>query len=133
MRAFVVALSAALVFATAAAPAVLADAPAPLKIARTDKGEVLTGPNGMTLYIFTKDTEPGKSTCNGPCAQNWPPFRPEAGAPGGPSGDLTVITRDDGSKQYAYKGKPLYYWKNDKQPGDTTGHGVNSVWFVAQP
>jgi predicted lipoprotein with Yx(FWY)xxD motif len=49
------------------------------------------------------------------------------------SGDYSVITRDDGTKQWALKGKPLYYWVKDQKPGDTTGDGVNSVWHTAKP
>jgi predicted lipoprotein with Yx(FWY)xxD motif len=88
---------------------------------------VLTGNNGMTLYIFDKDTD-GKSACNGKCAENWPPLV----ADGSASGDFSVITRDDGKKQYAYKGKPLYFWAKDQKPGDKTGDGVNNVWHVAK-
>lgn len=107
--------------------------PAPLKQAQAGElGTILTGPTGMTLYTFAKDTEPGKSACTGACAEPWPPFRPDANAPA-PKAPLTIITRDDGSKQYAYKGKPLYHWMRDKKPGDTTGHKVAGVWFVAQP
>jgi predicted lipoprotein with Yx(FWY)xxD motif len=106
--------------------------PAPLKHAKAgDLGEVLTDPKGMTLYTFTADTEPGKSSCNATCASNWPPFRPEGSA--APKAPRTVISREDGTKQYAYKGKPLYYWKNDKKPGDTTGHKSGDRWFVAKP
>ncbi len=106
--------------------------PAPLKHAKVAQmGEVLVGPSGMTLYTFANDKEPGKSACTGPCAENWPPFKPEANAPA-PKAPLSIITRDDGAKQYAYKGKPLYYWKNDKKAGDATGHGVNNVWAVAK-
>ncbi|HOC01350.1 MAG TPA: hypothetical protein PKM43_21700, partial [Verrucomicrobiota bacterium] len=42
--------------------------------------------------------------------------------------DYSVITRDDGKTQLAYKGKPLYYWAKDAKPGDKTGDGVNQVW-----
>ncbi len=84
---------------------------------------------GMTLYTFDKDSG-GKSACNGPCATNWPPLM--AGADAKPSGDWTVITRDDGSKQWAYKGKPLYGWVKDTKAGDMTGDGVNSVWHAAK-
>ena len=128
-------VAAALVTLTLIAPrfAGAADVPAPLKSSKAGElGEVLTGPNGMTLYTFTNDKQPGKSACNGPCAENWPPFRPEATA-SAPKEPLSIISRDDGTKQYAYKDKPLYYWKNDKQPGDTTGHKVRDIWFVAQP
>lgn len=93
---------------------------------------VLVGPNGMTLYTFDKDTAgSGKSVCNGQCATNWPPLM---AAPGeSASGDYSIITRDDGSKQWALKGKPIYYWIKDTKPGDTNGDGVNGVWQVAKP
>jgi predicted lipoprotein with Yx(FWY)xxD motif len=109
------------------------DIPAPLKHAKVGQlGEVLTDARGMTLYVFANDTEPAKSACVGSCSSNWPPFRPSAGDPA-PKPPLTVITRDDGGKQYAYKGKPLYFWKNDKKPGDAKGHKFADRWFVAQP
>ena len=93
---------------------------------------VLTGPSGMTLYTFDRDAAgSGKSVCNGPCATNWPPLM--AGASDQPSGDYTIITRDDGSKQWAHKGKPLYFWAKDAKPGDKTGDGFNKVWSVARP
>ena len=92
-------------------------------------GDVLTNPAGMTLYTFDKDAG-GKSACNAGCAAKWPPFMAPADAKA--SGDYTVITRDDGSKQWAYKGKPLYLWVNDKKPGDTTGDKVGSVWHVVK-
>ena len=109
------------------------DVPPPLKVVKAgDLGMVLTGPNGMTLYTFANDKEAGKSACNGSCAINWPPMKVDAGDPA-PKEPLSIITRDDGSKQYAFKGKPLYYWKDDKKAGDTTGHKFRDVWFVAQP
>lgn len=92
----------------------------------------LTGKNSMTLYTFDKDTAgSGKSVCNGPCATNWPPLMAAADAKD--AGDYTVITRDDGSKQVAYKGKPLYFWAKDAKPGDKTGDGFNNVWHAAKP
>ena len=93
---------------------------------------VFVGSNGMTLYTFDRDaTGSGKSVCNGPCAQNWPPLMAAAGAAA--SGDWVVVTRDDGSKQWAYKGKPLYFWVKDQKAGDRTGDGVNNVWRLAKP
>jgi predicted lipoprotein with Yx(FWY)xxD motif len=93
---------------------------------------VLVGPNGMTLYVFDKDeANSGKSSCNGPCASNWPPLM--AADTDKPTGDYTVITRDDGKKQWAMKGKPLYYWSKDSKPGDKTGDGVLNVWHAAKP
>lgn len=94
-------------------------------------GGIMTGANGMTLYTFDKDIAgSGKSVCNGPCAVNWPPFLAGAGDQAG--GDWSVIGRDDGSKQWAYAGKPLYYWSKDRQPGDRTGDGFNNAWHVVK-
>ncbi len=104
---------------------------APTKVGDSAKGKVLANDKGMTLYVFDKDSG-GKSACNGPCAGNWPPLMAAADAK--PMGDYSVITRADGSKQWAYKGRPLYNWKNDKKPGDITGDGfLNGAWHIAKP
>ena len=93
---------------------------------------VLTGSNGMTLYTFDKDLAgSGKSACNGPCANNWPPLFVVEGESA--SGDYSIVVRDDGKKQWAYKGKPLYHWAKDQKAGDKTGDGFNNVWRVAKP
>lgn len=93
---------------------------------------VLTGTNGMTLYTFDRDMAgSGKSVCNGPCATNWPPLVAADDAKLG--GDYSIIARDDGKKQFAYKGKPLYFWSKDAKPGDRTGDGFNKVWHTATP
>jgi predicted lipoprotein with Yx(FWY)xxD motif len=68
--------------------------------------------------------------CNAKCAVLWPPLK--ASAEDKPGGDYAIITRDDGSKQWAYKGKPLYLWIKDQKPGDKTGDGVNKVWHVVK-
>ena len=97
-------------------------------------GEFLVGPDGMTLYIFTND-EPGVSNCTGGCADNWPPLTlegDEVAAGDGVTGELALIEREDGSMQVTYDGQPLYYWANDSAPGDSTGHEVGGVWFVAR-
>jgi len=104
---------------------------APTKTGDSAKGTVLTDAKGMTLYTFDKDAG-GKSACNGPCATNWPPLMAAADAK--PGNGYTVITRNDGGKQWAYKGKPLYTWKNDKKPGDITGDGfLQGAWHIAKP
>jgi len=93
---------------------------------------MLTGPNGMTLYTFDKDAAgSGKSACTGPCEKLWPPFT--ANASDKAAGDYSLIARDDGNKQWAYKGKPLYFWSKDQKSGDMTGDGFNKIWHVAKP
>ncbi|MDY7510958.1 COG4315 family predicted lipoprotein [Ralstonia sp. L16] len=91
----------------------------------------LTDQHGMALYTFDRDAMAGKSACNGKCAENWPPLA--ANDADKPSGDYTIITRDDGKKQWAYRGKPLYLWTKDKMPGDQTGDGFMNVWHIAKP
>lgn len=100
-----------------------------------DLGQFLTDAAGMTLYLFTNDTEANVSVCEGDCATAWPPFTAEEPLtlPDGVDGELTLFERPDGSMQVAYNGIPLYYWQADQNPGDTTGHEVGGVWFVAFP
>jgi predicted lipoprotein with Yx(FWY)xxD motif len=112
------------------APIAVAQTGQPAQVADTSKGKALVDSRGMTLYTFDRDAS-GKSNCSGQCAQNWPPFM--ATSASAPSGDWTVVTREDGSRQWAYKGKPLYTWVRDSKPGDATGDGVNNVWHVAKP
>jgi predicted lipoprotein with Yx(FWY)xxD motif len=127
MRKFLIAV----VAATATLASVALAQMAPTKTGDSAKGKLLTNESGMTLYVFDKDSG-GKSACNGPCAGNWPPLMAKADAM--PMGDYTVVARDDGTKQWAYKGRPLYNWKNDKAPGDITGDGfLNGAWHIAQP
>jgi predicted lipoprotein with Yx(FWY)xxD motif/uncharacterized cupredoxin-like copper-binding protein len=98
-------------------------------------GPFLTDANGMTLYLFTNDTEEGVSACYDDCAAAWPPFTADEplSLPGNVEGELTTITRDDGTTQIAYNGIPLYYWQNDTAPGQTTGQGVGDVWYIVPP
>jgi predicted lipoprotein with Yx(FWY)xxD motif len=102
--------------AVGAAPSFAQTAPA--KTADSAKGKILVDMKGMTLYSFDKDT-PGKSTCNGTCIQNWPALAAAKNSHG--SGDWSVVTRDDGSMQWAYKTKPLYTFAKDTKAGEMTG------------
>jgi predicted lipoprotein with Yx(FWY)xxD motif len=92
---------------------------------------VLADVKGMSLYTFDNDKEPNKSTCAGNCLNNWPALK--AAATDKDMGDWKVITRDDGAKQWVYKGKPLYYFAMDKAPGDKVGDGRGGVWHLAKP
>lgn len=99
---------------------------------RPSTGSYLTDGTGMTLYFFTSDTG-GTSSCTGSCIATWPPFSVSAVVT--PSllnpGDFTTVSRSDGNKQSAFRGRPLYYYAADKKPGDTLGNGINNRWFVA--
>jgi predicted lipoprotein with Yx(FWY)xxD motif len=93
---------------------------------------ILTSSYGKTIYTFDKDQAgSGKSECALTCADNWPPVYVEPGVM--LSGNFASITRNNGQKQLTYKGKPLYFFVKDKNPGDKTGDNVNNVWHVVTP
>ena len=118
-------LAVALTTGFTSAYAIAADAPAKIV------GGAMVATNGMTLYTFDNDKAgSGKSVCNGPCAGLWPPLM--ATAADQPAGHYTVVTRDDGARQIAYKGKPLYFYKADQKAGDRSGDNFKDVWHIVK-
>ena len=91
-------------------------------------GSYLADASGNALYTYNGDTT-GVSNCNSGCTSAWPPYTP--GPTTGLQANVTVITRSDGSKQYAYKGMPLYTFTSDSN-GQVTGNGVAN-FSVAKP
>jgi predicted lipoprotein with Yx(FWY)xxD motif len=96
----------------------------------TDLGTVLVDPDGLTLYVFTQDSD-GESACYDACAESWPPVAADTPI----SSDLDdsmfgSIERTDGTAQLTINGMPLYLFASDAGPGDINGHGVNDVWFA---
>lgn len=88
---------------------------------------VLVNTAGMTVYTYDKDSpNSGKSSCVDACARNWPPVRAE----GAPPAPYSIVTREDGSRQLAYKGRPLYTFVKDKKAGEKMGDGVGGAWHV---
>ncbi len=116
-----------------AVPAFGAEAAAVNVGGNADHGNFLVGPNGMSLYIFTKDSV-DTSVCSGGCAASWPPLRvaegttPTAGS--GVPGKLGTIARTDGTPQVTYNGWPLYSFAEDAKVGDATGQGLGNIWWV---
>ncbi|MGH9029002.1 MAG: COG4315 family predicted lipoprotein [Acidimicrobiales bacterium] len=103
---------------------------------------MLENGEGLTLYLFVTDHQSGHSTCNGECAQGWPPLRLPSGVsqplagPGVKSSLLGITTRSDGSVQVTYNRWPLYTWVGDSGPGQATGQGINNLgglWYVLSP
>lgn len=90
----------------------------------------LTDTDGMTLYTFDNDTR-GRSNCYDNCASNWPPYLAAANA-AAPGDGFTLISRDDGTRQWAKDGAALYLWVGDAAPGDATGDGIGGVWHIAR-
>lgn len=103
----------------------------PAKIGQTALGQVLTDQDGMTLYTYARDMI-GYSNCNDQCLVGWVPMTPAVGAV--MSGDWSIIQRDDGRPQWAYKGRPLYRYSKDARPGDRVGDGADKGrWQAVSP
>ncbi len=109
----------------------------------TTHGVIFTANDGLSLYYFDNDSA-GASTCNAEndapvgasndttsCAAIWPPLLASSGAQA--SGDFTLITRSDGSMQWAWNDFPLYTYINDSEQGDVNGDGLNNIWHLARP
>jgi predicted lipoprotein with Yx(FWY)xxD motif len=84
--------------------------------------QYLADGSNMPLYTYAADTT-GKSNCSGSCLTSWPVYSATNAPSTLPTG-VSVITRSDGSKQYAYNGLPLYTFTGDSA-SKPTGDGVN--------
>ena len=123
---FAAAIAMALAAGAISAQAQMMTMPQSLKMS----GPVIIDTAGKPVYTFDNDTMKGMSHCSGGCATAWPPVK--ADDKDKPVGDFTIIGRDDGSKQWAYKDKPLYTFAKDMagQPG--TGEGPGKPWKLAK-
>ncbi|MEZ4668052.1 MAG: hypothetical protein R3E39_09060 [Anaerolineae bacterium] len=129
-------LFAALILSIVVVPVLAQDAPTVGLSGNDALGPFLVGPNGMTLYSFPPDPL-NQTVCYNACAENWPPLIVDSAdsltmADGIP-GTLGTIERENGDLQVSYNGVALYYWKNDKAVGDTTGQLVGKNWFIVPP
>lgn len=106
-------------------------------VGKTPQGAPYLQDSGAAaLYVFDNDKTtggtPGAPTCNGQCATVWPPFLAKADA--SPHGDWGLATRQDGAKQWTYKGRPLYTFVRDQKEGKIEGDGFNgNKWHLAKP
>ncbi len=127
---WIIALSAVALFGQLTA-ARAAETPAAIAAKRVGAGWVFTDPKGMSLYIYERD-KPGQSTCIGPCATTWPPVVATADTGIAGSADWSLVERNDGTKQLAHRGMPLYRYAKDPAPGTTFGDGVADAWRIAR-
>jgi predicted lipoprotein with Yx(FWY)xxD motif len=132
--ALVAALAAVLVTPAAAATTTT------VKVHKSRYGRILVDGQGRTLYLFTRDRAP-KSRCYGTCARAWPPFlagvdaAPQA-AGGADAAKLGTTARRGGTKQVTYAGHPLYYYVDDRKPGQILCQDVaefGGTWLVVTP
>jgi predicted lipoprotein with Yx(FWY)xxD motif len=99
-------------------------------------GQFLVAANGKTVYTYDGD-QAGVSNCNSSCADTWPPYTVSSAASIKGASNLTgtvgTITRDNGSIQVTYNGKPLYFYSKDTAAGKAAGQGSGGVWFIVKP
>lgn len=115
----------------AAAPPAAPETPAEIKAVPRGHGWTFTDARGMTLYTYANDEKkPNGSLCVDQCAQHWPPVLADAGAR--PVGLWGLIVRDDGARQWALNGRPVYRYADDPAPGAAFGDGHEKAWRVAE-
>jgi predicted lipoprotein with Yx(FWY)xxD motif len=112
-----------------AAAMVAAFAAEPVNMMDTKMGKVMATEKGMTLYTFDKDAK-GKSNCDADCLKKWPAFHAAAKAKA--EGEWSLVKAADGKEMWAYEGKPLYTYAEDKKAGEMNGDGVGGVWHIAK-
>jgi predicted lipoprotein with Yx(FWY)xxD motif len=91
---------------------------------------ILVDLKGRGLYTYDGDIDPTRSVCVNQCRLLWPPIA--ASAEARPKGQFTVVDRPDGTRQWAYRGKPLYRWVSDQKRGDAGGDGIMGVWHLVK-
>lgn len=92
---------------------------------------IVADPAGRSLYVFDKD-EAFKSHCAGSCLQAWPAYTSDV-QPGASVPDAAKRFEQDQRQQWAWQGKPLYYFAGDTKPGEHNGDGSGGVWHLVRP
>jgi predicted lipoprotein with Yx(FWY)xxD motif len=100
-------------------------APGGITLRPAGHGWLLADARGMTLYTYTQDQKFGPPSCVAKCAEAWPPLLAEAS--GRESGEWTLVARDAGARQWAFRSKPLYLSKRDTAPGEMNGDELQSL------
>jgi predicted lipoprotein with Yx(FWY)xxD motif len=95
----------------------------------TSAGDILTTPDGMAVYTYDKEAK-NQPSCLGECAEEWFPVLAPKDAR--PVGQLKTVEGIDGTHQWAYQGKPLYIYHEDKAPGDVNGDNKDGFWHVVK-
>lgn len=101
--------------------------PPEITVQETPVGPMLSDVKGFTLYVTDRDKDPGKSSCYGPCAEQWVPLRAQGEAKA--FGEWSVVARTDGQPQWAFKGRPLYRYRWEGMP--RWAEAQNDFWRYA--
>lgn len=110
-------------------------APGGLATAESPLGTIVVDGAGRTVYLYDQDTQGATtSACADDCLVAWPPVPGGDGMAGeGVTAEVGTITGSDGQPQLTLDGWPLYYYAEDRAPGDLKGQGVGGVWWVLAP
>lgn len=83
-------------------------------------------PKLLPLYVF--EGEPaGRSLCDRDCTAVWPIIQAQQNDK--PVGLWTIVKREDGRFQWAYKNRPVYTYFEDR-PNDAKGVGKLMGWYL---
>ena len=93
--------------------------PPGIEVAKLPIGRILVNEKGLTLYAPQLGSAALKAGCDAACLREWIPAAAPALARD--NGDWTVLTRPDTTKQWAFKGRPLYSAHRDRRAGDLRG------------
>ncbi len=111
-------------------------AAAELNVAQSKAGQIVVAGQGLSVYMFTKDTkDAGTSACTAGCLVSWPPVTSTTATPtvNGVTGKVGTIPTADGKMQVTINGMPIYYSSKDQTAGDIMGQGVGGVWYLVAP
>jgi predicted lipoprotein with Yx(FWY)xxD motif len=105
-----------------------------VSLAKGAQGIFLIGPNGHTLYIFTKDHGTASACKKAECAKFWSALTATGALKSGPGINAKDVKTAHGQvkHQVTYYGHLLYYFKGDASPGQTNGAKVAS-WDLLGP
>ncbi len=100
------------------------DAPMPpgMSAQKTLMGHIAADQNRKTLYTPQDDVDAAFLCIENTCLEQWSPVVAPHIARS--IGDWEIITREDGLKQWAYQGRPLFRYSGDVLLGEAAGHDV---------
>jgi len=91
-------------------------------------GLALADRDGMTIYAF-EGRGGAKALVRVADQTQWKPLAaPDLAHP---IGQFSIISRSDGIRQWAFRGKALFTYAGDLTPGDANGVGLNKDWDAA--
>ncbi|WP_406340309.1 hypothetical protein [Streptomyces sp. NBC_00648] len=96
-------------------------------------GSIIVDSNGRTLYQNSDFSRGGRSVCDANCRQSWTPV-PAIDRSRVQNIDLRLVADvqlDDGSRQLAINGHPMFWFNRDRTSGDIGGQGRDGFWALS--